>query len=188
LRAAIRAARRERTPADREAAGAALARHARAVPGGPLTAFVGVGTEPPTLPLLETLTAEGRAVLLPVLLDDLDLDWAAYDGSDLVRGRRGMLEPAGARLGLDAIATADVVVAPALAVDLAGNRLGQGGGSYDRAIARTTAPVIAVVFDGEILDEVPAEPHDRPVDGVLTPMGGFRWLREDPQGLGRSLP
>jgi 5-formyltetrahydrofolate cyclo-ligase len=178
----VRSARAERTAAEREAAAAALAGHAAALPGRLVTAFVGVRTEPPTLPLLHALRGEGRSVLLPVLLEDLDLDWASYDGSDLVAGARGMLEPAGPRLGREAVATADAVLAPALAVDLRGNRLGQGGGSYDRAITRSTAPVIAVVFDDEVVERVPVEEHDRPVDGVLTPMGGLRWLREHREG------
>ena len=66
------------------------------------------------------------------------------------------------------------MLAPALAVDGKGRRLGQGGGSYDRALARTSAPVLAVVFDDEVIDEVPAEQHDRPVTGALTPAGGIR--------------
>ena len=91
-------------------------------------------------------------------------------------------EPAGPPLGRDAIGAADLVLVPALAVDEAGRRLGQGGGSYDRALPRTTAPVVAVVFGDEVLDTIPAERHDRPVDGVLTPEHGLRWLRESPGG------
>jgi len=66
------------------------------------------------------------------------------------------------------------VLAPALAVDGAGHRLGQGGGSYDRALTRTSAPVLAVVFDDELLESVPVQRHDRPVGGTLTPAGGVR--------------
>ena len=66
-----------------------------------------------------------------------------------------MLQPAGDSLGLDGIAEAVLVLAPALAVDAAGRRLGQGGGSYDRALARTDAPVLAVVFDDELIESVP---------------------------------
>ena len=92
--------------------------------------------------------------------------------------RLGLLEPAGPSLGLDAVREAELVLAPALAVDAAGRRLGQGGGSYDRALERAGAPVVAVVFDDEVLDEaIPVESHDRPVAGVLTPGGGLRWRR-----------
>ena len=68
--------------------------------------------------------------------------------------RLRMLEPAGPPLGRDAIAAADLVLVPALAVDVAGRRLGQGGGSYDRALPRATAPVVAVVFGDEVLDTI----------------------------------
>ena len=122
-------------------------------------------------------------VLLPVLLDDLDLDWAVFAGAGaLPRPAPAMLEPAGPPLGRDAIATADLVLVPALAVDGAGRRLGQGGGSYDRALPRATAPVVAVVFGDEVLATLPVERHDRSVDGVLTPDRGLRWLRESPGG------
>jgi 5-formyltetrahydrofolate cyclo-ligase len=134
--------------------------------------------EPPTLPLLAALRASGVRVLLPLLRDDLDLEWADYDGDaqHLLPGPRGVLHPAGASLGLEGISVAALVLAPALAVDGAGRRLGQGGGSYDRALARTTAPVLAVVFDDELLDTVPVQQHDRPVNGTLTPAGGVRYF------------
>ena len=111
-------------------------------------------------------------VLLPVLLEDADLDWAEYP-APLAPARFGLLEPAGPRLGPDAVSTAELVLAPALAVDRAGRRLGQGGGSYDRALIRARAPVVAVLYDEEVLDAVPVEPHDRLVGGVLTPQAGL---------------
>jgi 5-formyltetrahydrofolate cyclo-ligase len=114
-----------------------------------------------------------------VLEPDLDLDWADYAGAEgLAAGRLGMREPCGPRLGRDGIALADLVLAPALAVDEAGRRLGQGGGSYDRALPRARARVLAVVFDDELIGEVPSEPHDRRVAGVLTPGKGVRWFAE----------
>ena len=69
------------------------------------------------------------------------------------------------------MARADVVLAPALAVDQAGNRLGRGGGSYDRALARVgpLIPVIALLYDAELLSHVPAEPHDTPVRAAVRP-------------------
>jgi 5-formyltetrahydrofolate cyclo-ligase len=178
LRTRLRAARAARSDAARDDAGTRLAGHAAAFPAATVAAFVGTKTEPPTLPLLDALHAAGRRVLLPVLREDMDLEWAPFAGAAALRpARLGLLEPTAASLGLDAVGTAEVVLAPALAVDRAGRRLGQGGGSYDRALERSSAPVVAVVFDDEALDgPIPVEPHDRPVAGVLTPAGGLRWF------------
>jgi 5-formyltetrahydrofolate cyclo-ligase len=183
LRRRLRKARGDRTDHERQIAAAAFAGYAPQLTGSIIAAFVGVRSEPPTLPLLEALHARGVQVLLPVLLADMDLDWAPFTGAaDLVEGRLRMLEPAGKLLGLDAIANADLVLVPALAVDQSGRRIGQGGGSYDRALLRTSAPVVAVTFGDEVLDTLPTETHDRSVDGVLTPDRGLLVLRESPGG------
>ena len=174
LRHELRERRAARTDEERAAASAGLSAHAGTIAAAARTvaAFVGTGTEPPTLPLLDALAVAGVRVLLPVLLEDADLDWAEYP-APLAPARFGLLEPAGPRLGPDAVATAELVLAPALAVDRAGRRLGQGGGSYDRALTRARAPVVAVLYDDEVLDAVPVEPHDRLVSGVLTPQAGL---------------
>ncbi|MFF2523835.1 5-formyltetrahydrofolate cyclo-ligase [Streptomyces liangshanensis] len=144
-----------------------------------VAAYVSVGREPGTRVLLDTLRARGVAVLLPVLRADNDLDWARYEGTErLVRAGRGLWEPDGARLGLDAVVAAEVVLLPGLAVDARGMRLGRGGGSYDRVLARLeeagATPTLAVLlYDDEVLARVPEEPHDRPVHAVVTP-GGVR--------------
>jgi 5-formyltetrahydrofolate cyclo-ligase len=178
LRSVLRARRAGRGDAERAGAAEALAGHAPALGPGPIAAFVGVHGEPRTIPLLAALCARGVRVLLPILRDDLDLDWAVYDGDaeGLVKGVHGILHPRGDSLGLGGIAAAALVLAPALAVDAAGRRLGQGGGSYDRALTRTRAPVLAVVFDDEFVESVPVDAHDRPVGGTLTPLGGVRLL------------
>lgn len=193
LREEIRALRAARSEAERGAAGAALAEHVDAVaaeagrpaapdrpgsPGGaaPLTvaAFAGVRDEPPTLSLLDALLDRGVRVLLPILRPDMDLDWGEYAGTgSLQPARLGLLEPIGPGLGPEAIGAVGLALVPALAVDRSGRRLGQGGGSYDRALPRVAGLVLAVVFDDEVLDAVPAEPHDRRVDGALTPGGGL---------------
>jgi 5-formyltetrahydrofolate cyclo-ligase len=137
-----------------------------------VAAYVSVGNEPGTGPLLDALLATGRRVLLPVLLPDGDLDWAAHTGT-LARAGRGLLEPVGPRLGPEAVATADVVLTPGLAVDRTGMRMGRGGGSYDRALARVPVGTFTctVLHDGELVDLVPAEPHDRRVAAAATPSG-----------------
>lgn len=108
--------------------------------------------------------------LLPVLLPDRDLDWAVFDGS-LTEGHPQ--EPTGPRLGVEAVASCDLVLVPALLVDRHGHRLGKGGGSYDRALARATGLTVALLHDGELVDEVPAEAHDVPVRAVVTPSEGL---------------
>ena len=66
-----------------------------------------------------------------------------------------------------------LAIIPALAVDAKGIRLGKGKGFYDRALLKfePTPPIVAVVFDSEILNQVPAEAHDQPVDAAVTPTG-----------------
>jgi 5-formyltetrahydrofolate cyclo-ligase len=173
LRAALRSARTLRTDDRRLQLGNALVTSAGALAlPATVAGYVGVGTEPPTLPLLEELRRRGARVLLPVVRPGGLLDWAA-GSADLVAGPLGLREPAGPYLGPDAVREAGLVLVPALAVDRAGHRLGRGGGYYDRALATLprTVLVVAVVFDDEVLDEVPVEAHDRLVDGVLTPAG-----------------
>lgn len=145
-----------------------------------VAAYVSVGGEPGTGPLLDALIDAGKRVLLPCLLPDGDLDWAVYDPEAepaLVPARRGLLEPPGARSGPEAIATADVVLVPGLAVSSAGDRLGRGGGSYDRALGRVPVgtPVVVLLYDGETGRPVPVEPHDRPVTAAATPSGLSRF-------------
>ncbi|MGV9560870.1 5-formyltetrahydrofolate cyclo-ligase [Streptomyces sp. NPDC003480] len=150
-----------------------------------VAAYVSVGEEPGTLALLDALRARGVRVLLPVLLPDNDLDWGAYTGRDsLVRVRHGsrmaLLEPAGERLGPEAVRQADAVLLPGLAVDARGMRLGRGGGSYDRVLARleragADPALVVLLYDTEVVERVPEEAHDRPVHAVVTPSGVRRF-------------
>lgn len=182
LRTRLLAERRALAPEARAEAALALAGHAGelAGPGDTVAAYVSVGAEPGTRPLLDALRARGVRVLLPVLLADNDLDWAPYEGADaLAPASRGLLEPTGARLGPDAVCTASLVLLPGLAVDRAGLRLGRGGGSYDRVLARLARagvrpPLVTLLYGHELLAAVPGEPHDRPVDAVVTPAGLHR--------------
>ena len=145
-----------------------------------VAAYVSVGTEPGTGPLLDRLLELGRRVIVPVVLPDLDGDGAVYAGPEhLVRARRGLLEPAGPRLGVDAVATADAVLTPGLAVDRTGMRLGQGGGCYDRALGRVPVGTFTCTlrYDDELVGRVPVDSHDRPVTAVATPSGVTRLSR-----------
>ena len=173
LRSAARARRQERSRADADDWAQALVAASTREPlrsASSVAAFIGVGDEPDTLPLVRELYGRGVRVLLPVVLSDLDLEWAVFTGpQDLVAGPKGLREPSAPRMGRDAISTVEVVLVPALAVDHLGRRLGQGGGCYDRALRRVpdSVPLLAVVFDDEIVDELPEEAHDRRVTGRL---------------------
>ncbi|HEY3528199.1 MAG TPA: 5-formyltetrahydrofolate cyclo-ligase [Nocardioides sp.] len=140
-----------------------------------LTAYVSIGTEPATGALLESLAAMGKRVILPIVLPGMDLDWGTWRGpTSLAPARYGLLEPVD-RLGVDAIATADVVLVPGQAVSGTGYRLGQGGGCYDRALTRVPVgtPIVCLLYDEEVGRDVPVDDHDRPVTSVATPT---RWL------------
>ena len=146
-------ARRSALAADQRTAAGRLIRDAvLAAPqvqmAGTIAAYYSVGTEPDTHSLVYALWKRGSYVLLPVLRPDGDLDWASYEGPDsLVPGPRGLREPGEPPRGVAAVARADAVLVPALAVDRVGNRLGRGGGSYDRALARVgpLIPLIALI-------------------------------------------
>lgn len=139
-----------------------------------VAAYVSIGNEPGTGLLLDGLEEAGKRVILPVLLPDGDLDWAPYRGEGtLVPARRGLLEPVSEPLGREAVATADAVLVPGLAVSPTGMRLGRGGGSYDRALARVPVGTFTCIllYDDEVGLDVPVEPHDRPVTAAATPSG-----------------
>ncbi|MEU0584912.1 5-formyltetrahydrofolate cyclo-ligase [Streptomyces sp. NPDC006132] len=192
LRREILAVRNRLTADDLRETSAALAGRALELPelarAGTVAAYVSVGSEPGTLALLDALRARGVRVLLPVLLPDNDLDWGEYTGEgSLARvrhgGRMALFEPAGERLGPDAVTTADAVLLPGLAVDARGMRLGRGGGSYDRVLARLERAgahpaLVVLLYDSEVVGHVPEEPHDRPVHAVVTPSGVRRFQRE----------
>jgi 5-formyltetrahydrofolate cyclo-ligase len=146
---------------------------------GTIAAYYSVGTEPDTRGLIFALWKRGSYVVLPVLLPDGDLDWASYEGPEsLAPGPRGVLQPVEPVRGTGTVARADVVLVPALAVDVRGRRLGRGGGSYDRALARVgpQVPTIALLYDSELLPSVPAEEYDQAVRAVVRPEQGITWL------------
>jgi 5-formyltetrahydrofolate cyclo-ligase len=182
LRRRIAAARAAAEPEQRAAAGRLIRDHVLEMPqvaaAGTVAAYYSAGTEPDTRQLVFARWKRGSYVVLPVLLPDGDLDWAAYAGDqDLVPARFGLLEPVSSRLGSDAVATADAVLLPGLAVSLRGDRLGRGGGSYDRALGRVPVGTFTCVLlhDDEVGVDVPVEPHDRPVTAAASPAGITRF-------------
>jgi 5-formyltetrahydrofolate cyclo-ligase len=183
LRKDLVAARVSMSVSDRQAAGRALRDTLLGLPetgmAGTIAAYLSVSTEPETAALVFALWKRGSYVLLPVMLTDNDLDWASYEGPDSLRpGPHGLLEPAEPRRGTEAIRSADLIIVPALAADRSGNRLGRGGGCYDRALSRVapSVPTIALLYDHELLDEVPAGPLDQRVRAIAQPKRGITRL------------
>ncbi len=134
-------------------------------------AYVSVTGEPGTKPLIDSLHGAGVRVLLPLLLDDLDLDWADYRPGEWRPGPFGLVEPTARPLGVMAVQLAELIVCPGVGGTTCGDRLGRGGGSYDRALARALPDSLRclLLHDDEVLTEVPTEPHDQLVDVIVTP-------------------
>ena len=176
LRRAVRAYRNGRSPRQRQEAAEAFAEHGVQAAGDArcVAAYVSAPAEPDTSLLLDALHDNGVRVLLPVLGPGLARCWGLYTSrEDLAQQAPGRpLEPSGHVLPPEALGDADVVIAPALAIDQHGIRLGQGGGWYDRALLhrRPGVPVFAMVHEAELISDgrLPHAEHDVPVDAVVT--------------------
>lgn len=143
-----------------------------------VAAYLSTGAEPGTLQLVAWLAAHRVRVLLPVLSAGPDRTkrrepaWAPYAGPEALRvGVHSILEPTTEPLPSDQLPEAELVICPALAANRVGDRLGRGGGWYDRALqhASKSAPVWVLLNADEILDTIPTHRWDRRVDGIITP-------------------
>ena len=131
--------------------------------------YCSLEAEPDTTAAIDHLHARGTTVLLPVL--GRQVSWAWFDGWEHAEPSwRGIRQPTTGQLGPEALAEADAIVVPCLAIGLDGSRLGTGGGWYDRALPyrRLGIPVIALARETELRPTVPTEPHDLLVDAVAT--------------------
>lgn len=137
-----------------------------------MSCFLSTTTEPGTRAFVDAAVARGIRVLLPITRADGLLDWSvATPDADIAEGLFGLPEPVGEVLGPIAVDDVDLLVIPAAAVSRDGMRLGWGRGYFDKTIGSMEhrPPVYAVVFDSELLDEVPFDELDQPVTGVVTP-------------------
>ena len=187
VRAEILAARRSSTQQTRAGEAARLAGHLStlAAPDTTICAYIPVGSEPGSIGMIDDLVQRGITVLLPVAREDRDgtplpLQWGPYTPGELAPAPFGLQEPRAPWLPADAVARAEIVLVPALAVDRDGARLGRGAGYYDRtlALAASSALLIAVVRDDELVDRLPSEPHDVAMTHALTPGRGLVRLRQ----------
>lgn len=124
-------------------------------------------SEPDTELFIDWALENEIEVLLPIAKENGDLDWVIFDGQTQV-GIFGFAEAVGETVSPNGI---DLMIIPALAIDQSGMRLGKGKGYYDRALAELNPkpPIVAVVFDDELIESIPAEEHDHPVDAAVTP-------------------
>ncbi|VBA61134.1 5-formyltetrahydrofolate cyclo-ligase [Mycobacterium attenuatum] len=182
LRQRLQAARRLVAGDVRAAEAESFIRHLEPLASSRITvcAYVPVSGEPGSMEMLEALRRRAARVLLPVARVAADkvplpLLWGEYRPGELVGGRWGLREPPEPWLPESAVAEADLILVPALAVDRRGVRLGKGLGFYDRSLAgigpRTR--LIALVRDEELVDELPCQPHDVRMTGVITPARGL---------------
>ncbi|MDR6868895.1 5-formyltetrahydrofolate cyclo-ligase [Microbacterium resistens] len=176
LRAELRERRQLLSDAQREAAASGITAQlddlVASLGARSVSCFLSTTTEPGTWAFVRAAVARGIRVLLPITRSDGLLDWAVADDSDDVGvGLYGLPEPTGEVLGPIAVNDVDLMIIPAAAVDLTGMRLGWGRGYFDKTIGsmEKCPPVYAVVYDSEVLDDVPRELHDQPVTGVVTP-------------------
>ena len=132
-----------------------------------VASYISYEFEPETSDINQRLIKDGKKVFLPRLLENNDIQWVSWNGSseNLTKVEK-IYEPIGDAVEVEL----DVIILPALHVDRMGNRLGQGGGSYDRALSRSKAFKIALLHYGELTSEIlPIQPHDEKIDAAATP-------------------
>lgn len=181
LRAELRERRQLLSDAQREAAASGIAAQLDALVdehgARSVSCFLSTTTEPETRAFVRDAVARGIRVLLPITRADGLLDWAVADEvGEVSEGLYGLPEPTGEVLGPIAVNDVDLMIIPAAAIDRAGTRLGWGRGYFDKTIGsmEKCPPVYAVIYDSEVLDSLPREVHDQPVDGIVTPTQTIR--------------
>jgi 5-formyltetrahydrofolate cyclo-ligase len=175
IRAEVRERRRSVTSLERETNRAALTENLKAVVSElhpkAVSCYLPTLDEPDTTGFIAWAHEAGIRVLLPISRDDGLLDWVASDGTETEPGLFGIPEARGELLSPLAVNDVELMLIPASGVDAQGMRLGWGRGYFDKTLGSMDhrPPVFAVIFDDELVDALPAELHDQPVDGAVTP-------------------
>lgn len=139
-----------------------------------IASYISYGLEPSTQKLNKKIVESGKTLLLPKINEDLNINWiittsdSEFIESEVIRSLR---EPVGEIFDEEI----EVFIVPAISVDQRGYRLGQGGGSYDRALQNSISWKVALLHDGELITQLlPVEVHDVKVDAVALPERLFR--------------
>lgn len=185
LRRTVRAARDGMDVATRWNSSREVARRLEALPdvrrARTVLLYAAMGSEVDVDAVVAPLRERGTTTCFPRVTGD-ELIAVAASPSALRPGHRGIAEPDGPARPLEEV---DVVVLPGVAFDLAGGRLGQGGGHYDRLLARLPAHTVRVgaAHSCQLVPRVPRQAHDQPVDLVVTDRGvHVTGARDAPQG------
>ena len=138
-----------------------------------IACYLAFANEPDTELFIDWALENEIEVLAPVSKESGDLEWVRFNG-ETAPGILGFHEPVGAIVDASDV---DLMIIPAMAIDQKGNRIGKGKGFYDRYLATLSAtpPLVAVVYDEELLESIPAEPHDKLIDAVVTPSQTVRF-------------
>lgn len=106
-----------------------------------------------------------KRIFLPRVAGDV-LEIREYDPDKMVEGYRGIMEPSKEAVTATEV---DLAIVPGMAFDASGNRLGRGGGFYDRLLPLLHCPKVGVCRSHQFVEEVPVQPWDSKVDIVVTP-------------------
>ena len=167
LRRTIRATERELSAKYKEESSQAICQHLIAMPdyqsAGTVFCFVGTSREIDTTRILEDALSSGKRLCVPLCVGDGIMELRRITSLDqLVPGAYGILEP-GPETPLVATDEVDFAVLPCVSCNHAGQRLGQGGGFYDRFLTHYRSSMVLLCRERLIRDEIPLEPHDYPI-------------------------
>ena len=178
LRRVIRELERQLSPRYRAESSRAIAAHLLAMPeyqaAGTVFCFVGTEREVDTRPILEDALAAGKRLCVPLCVGDGIMELRAVTSLDqLVSGAYGILEPEGGVV-LEALEDTALALVPCLAADRHGNRLGRGGGYYDRFLGHYKGKRLLLCPAGLVWDTVPTDDRDvRFAPGEILTEKGF---------------